>query len=82
MSQSKIPVAVLGATGSVGQRFMSLLDNHPWFNVVALAASDRSVGLKYSDAARWVLDTPMPEYARGPCHHRCSAGEDRVFRTA
>jgi aspartate-semialdehyde dehydrogenase len=64
MSPSKIPVAVLGATGSVGQRFMSLLDNHPWFQVVALAASDRSVGLKYSDAARWVLDTPMPEYAR------------------
>jgi len=61
---SQIPVAVLGATGSVGQRFMSLLDNHPWFKVVALAASDRSVGQKYSSAARWILDTPMPEYAR------------------
>jgi len=59
-----IPVAVLGATGSVGQRFISLLDNHPWFKVVALAASDRSAGQKYSQAARWVLDTPMPEYAR------------------
>jgi aspartate-semialdehyde dehydrogenase len=64
MSSSKIPVAVLGATGSVGQRFMSLLDNHPWFEVVALAASDRSAGQKYAKAARWVLDTPMPEYAR------------------
>ncbi|MBC7875950.1 MAG: aspartate-semialdehyde dehydrogenase [Anaerolineales bacterium] len=64
MPSSQIPVAVLGATGSVGQRFMSLLDNHPWFKVVALAASDRSVGQKYSDAARWVLDTPIPEYAR------------------
>jgi len=64
MSSSQIPVAVLGATGSVGQRFISLLDNHPWFKVVALAASDRSVGQKYSQAARWVLDTPMPEYAR------------------
>ena len=53
-----IPVAVLGATGSVGQRFISLLDNHPWFKVVALAASDRSVGQKYSQATRWVLDTP------------------------
>ena len=52
---SQIPVAVLGATGSVGQRFISLLDNHPWFKVVALAASDRSVGQKYSSAARWVL---------------------------
>ena len=41
MSSSQIPVAVIGATGSVGQRFMSLLDNHPWFKVVALAASDR-----------------------------------------
>lgn len=61
---SQIPVAVLGATGSVGQRFVSLLDNHPWFKVVALAASDRSVGQKYSQAARWVLDDPMPAYAR------------------
>jgi aspartate-semialdehyde dehydrogenase len=61
---SKIPVAVLGATGSVGQRFISLLDNHPWFKVVALAASDRSVGQKYSDAVRWVLNEPMPGYAR------------------
>jgi aspartate-semialdehyde dehydrogenase len=64
MSSSKIPVAVLGATGSVGQRFISLLDHHPWFQVVTLAASDRSMGQKYSQAARWVLDTPMPEYAR------------------
>ena len=64
MISSQIPVAVLGATGSVGQRFISLLDNHPWFKVVALAASDRSVGQKYSRAARWVLDVPMPEYAR------------------
>ena len=61
---SQIPVGVLGATGSVGQRFISLLENHPWFKVVALAASDRSVGQKYAQAARWVLDTPMPEYAR------------------
>jgi aspartate-semialdehyde dehydrogenase len=61
---SPIPVAVLGATGSVGQRFISLLDNHPWFKVVALAASDRSAGQTYSKAARWVLDTPMPDYAK------------------
>ena len=63
MSPSQIPVAVLGATGSVGQRFVSLLDNHPWFKIVALAASDRSVGQKYSDACHWVLDEPMPEFA-------------------
>jgi aspartate-semialdehyde dehydrogenase len=54
----QIPVAILGATGSVGQRFISLLDNHPWFKVVALAASDRSVGQPYSKATRWVLDDP------------------------
>ncbi len=64
MLSSPIPVAVLGATGSVGQRFISLLDHHPWFKVVALAASDRSVGQKYADATRWILDTPMPDYAR------------------
>ena len=64
MPQSPISVAVLGATGSVGQRFISLLDNHPWFKVVALAASDRSAGQKYSQATRWVLDTPMPDYAK------------------
>ncbi|MEW6401110.1 MAG: aspartate-semialdehyde dehydrogenase [Chloroflexota bacterium] len=61
---SQIPVAVLGATGSVGQRFISLLDHHPWFKVVALAASDRSVGQPYAQAVRWVLNDPMPEYAR------------------
>jgi aspartate-semialdehyde dehydrogenase len=64
MSSSQIPVAVLGATGSVGQRFISLLDQHPWFKVVALAASDRSVGQQYADAARWILDAPMPDYAK------------------
>jgi aspartate-semialdehyde dehydrogenase len=61
---SQLPVAVLGATGSVGQRFVSLLDHHPWFKVVALAASGRSVGQRYADAARWILDDPMPEYAK------------------
>jgi len=60
----QIPVAVLGATGSVGQRFTSLLDHHPWFKVVALAASDRSVGQPYAQACRWILNDPMPEYAR------------------
>lgn len=64
MPSSQIPVAVLGATGSVGQRFISLLDNHPWFKVVALAASDRSAGQPYVKATRWVLDVPMPEYAK------------------
>ena len=61
---SKIKVAVLGATGAVGQRFVQLLDQHPWFEVTALTGSDRSVGQLYGDACRWVLDKPMPEYAR------------------
>jgi aspartate-semialdehyde dehydrogenase len=61
---SKIKVAVLGATGAVGQRFVQLLDNHPWFEVSALTGSDRSVGQTYGEACRWVLDAPMPDYAR------------------
>jgi aspartate-semialdehyde dehydrogenase len=60
----QIPVAVLGATGSVGQRFVSLLDNHPWFKVVALAASDRSIGQTYTKACRWILAEPMPTWAK------------------
>jgi len=61
---NQIPVAVLGATGSVGQRFISLLDNHPWFKVVALAASDRSIRQPYAKACRWVLAEPMPDWVR------------------
>lgn len=60
----KIPVSVLGATGTVGQRFVQLLDGHPWFEVVTLTGSDRSVGLTYSEACHWVLTSPMPEWAR------------------
>lgn len=69
---SQISVAVLGATGSVGQRFISLLDNHPMFKVVALAASDRSVGQVYSKACRWVLSDPMPTWARDMVVVPCS----------
>ncbi len=57
---SKIPVGILGATGIVGQRFIQLLERHPWFEVAWLAASDRSEGKNYSDAARWRLKTPIP----------------------
>ncbi|MCS6889718.1 aspartate-semialdehyde dehydrogenase [Chloroflexus sp.] len=55
-----IPVAVLGATGAVGQRFIQLLEGHPLFQVVALTGSERSAGKKYREVCRWVLDTPMP----------------------
>ncbi|MAB79294.1 MAG: aspartate-semialdehyde dehydrogenase [Planctomycetes bacterium] len=56
-----IPVCVLGATGSVGQRFISLLDGHPWFDLVAVAASSRSAGKTYGEAVRWSLPEPMPK---------------------
>jgi aspartate-semialdehyde dehydrogenase len=58
--QPKIPVGILGATGIVGQRFIQMLERHPWFEVAWLAASDRSEGRQYSDAARWRLRTPIP----------------------
>jgi len=60
----KIPVGILGATGVVGQRFIQLLENHPWFEVAWLAASDRSAGQTYAEAARWRLKTPAPEPVR------------------
>jgi len=60
----RIPVAVLAATGSVGQRFMQLLDCHPYFKVVAVTASDRTVGQKYGDACHWLLPGDMPTWAR------------------
>lgn len=85
MSQPIIPVAVLGATGSVGQRFISLLDNHPWFKVVALAASDRSEGKKYAEACRWILNDPLPDWAREmklvPCLPN-SVGDARIVFSA
>jgi aspartate-semialdehyde dehydrogenase len=57
----KIRVGILGATGTVGQRFVQLLENHPQFEVTALAASDRSAGKTYAEATNWKLATPMPE---------------------
>ncbi|NBW65417.1 aspartate-semialdehyde dehydrogenase, partial [bacterium] len=54
MSDSRIPVAILGATGAVGQTFIRLLDGHPWFRVAEVAASERSAGKSYADATRWI----------------------------
>jgi aspartate-semialdehyde dehydrogenase len=59
--KSKYPIGILGATGMVGQRYIQLLENHPWFEIVWLAASDRSSGKHYGEAAKWRLDTPLPE---------------------
>jgi aspartate-semialdehyde dehydrogenase len=56
----KLPIGILGATGVVGQRFIQMLENHPWFEVAWLAASDRSEGKSYADAVRWRLKTAIP----------------------
>ena len=58
--EPRLKVAVLGATGAVGQRFIDLLSSHPWFEVARLAASERSAGKRYQDACRWRLGTPVP----------------------
>ena len=57
---SRQSVGILGATGMVGQRFIQLLEDHPWFEITWLAASDRSSGKTYGEAVRWKLDTPLP----------------------
>lgn len=60
--ERKLRVGILGATGMVGQRFVTLLENHPWFEITALAASERSAGFPYREAVgkRWRIETPMP----------------------
>jgi len=62
---TKYPIGILGATGMVGQRYIQLLENHPWFEIVWLAASDRSSGKPYGEAAKWRLDTPLPDRIAG-----------------
>ncbi|MCO6510732.1 MAG: aspartate-semialdehyde dehydrogenase [Aridibacter famidurans] len=62
---AKLRVGILGSTGTVGQRFCQLLEDHPQFEISALAASDRSVGKPYSEACPWKLKTPMPKNVRG-----------------
>ena len=63
MMEKKLRVGILGATGMVGQRFISLLEDHPWFQVVTVAASARSAGKTYEEAVgdRWKMTSPMPE---------------------
>jgi aspartate-semialdehyde dehydrogenase len=65
VSGKKWRAGVLGATGMVGQRFVKLLADHPWFELTAVAASERSSGKTYVEAARWHLEGPVPEVARG-----------------
>ena len=60
MSQNR-KVAILGATGAVGQRFIQLLQGHPWFKIEVLAASERSAGKRYREACNWVMESNLPE---------------------
>jgi len=71
----KIEVGILGATGMVGQRFISLLEHHPWFEAAWLGASDRSAGKKYAEACNWRLRDAMPAAARELMVHECKPGK-------
>jgi aspartate-semialdehyde dehydrogenase len=64
MSENRIPVGILGATGMVGQHFVKFLQNHPWFDIAWMGASDRSAGKLYQDATSWRLDGVMPSGVR------------------
>ena len=66
----KFKVGIIGGTGMVGQRFVTLMENHPWFQLTAIAASGRSAGKPYEEAlaGRWALDVPMPEEEIGRAH--------------
>ena len=71
---AKMEVGVLGATGMVGQQFISRLAAHPWFNVTWLAASERSEGKTYAEAAPWRLAAPMPSFVGGKTVEACTPG--------
>jgi aspartate-semialdehyde dehydrogenase len=58
---NKIPIGILGATGSVGQKFIELLKEHPWFEIAELGASENSAGKKYSEAVNWVMQSTLPK---------------------
>ena len=77
---SKLRAGVIGATGMVGQRFLTLLENHPFFEVTALAAGPRSAGKTYQEAVggRWKLQTPMPAYAKEMTVYDATADRDKV----
>lgn len=79
----KIPVAVLAATGSVGQRFIALLADHPWFEVTAITGSDRTVGSSYSTGCKWLLAEAMPKSVRDltvlPSEVKAISGTPIVF---
>jgi aspartate-semialdehyde dehydrogenase len=73
---NKIPVGVLGATGAVGQKFVKLLERHPWFELTELAASDRSAGKPYKEAVAWRQYTAIPEQVKDRAVKNCEPGLD------
>ena len=73
---ARIPVGVLGATGAVGQKFIKLLEHHPWFEVTEVAASDRSAGKKYKEATTWRQYVPIPDSVAGLTVKPCEPGLD------
>ena len=79
---NKISVAVLGETGSVGQKFVELLTEHPWFELTEVAASDKSVGKKYSDAVNWVMLSPIPEKVKDLVVRKCEPLKSKLVFSA
>ena len=75
----KLRAGILAATGTVGQRLIQLLANHPWFEISAVAASDRSAGKKYAQATQWLLETPIPASVAGMTVETCNPGLDCDF---
>jgi aspartate-semialdehyde dehydrogenase len=83
MSQIRIPVGILGATGMVGQHFVKFLQNHPWFEIAWLGASDRSAGKPYREATSWRLDGTMPASVQGIQVNECkTASAPRLMFSA
>lgn len=76
---ARVKVGILGATGTVGQRMIQLLEGHPWFEVSAVAASDNSAGKKYEQATKWLLETPIPEAVAKMTVQACQPGLDCDF---
>ena len=76
----KYAVGVVGATGMVGQRFVTLLENHPWFQLTVVAASARSAGKTYEEAvgSRWAMTTPMPQEAKSLVVLDAQADKEKV----
>src|SRR4030095_982315 len=76
---AKLKVGIFGATGTVGQRMIQLLERHPWFEVSAVAASDNSAGKNYAQVTRWLLETPIPEAVAKMTVQSCQPGLDCDF---